>query len=117
MNWTNVREVVPRVIVLFEQTKATSPYEVPCSTNTAPATSSDSESASVARVGAPLALTVYIPFSEPVVWSFMSILSPVARVTPSITLALSKAVASVPLAVVVAFTEAFHLRPAIALST
>ena len=58
VNWTNVSEVVPSVIESSVQTHAVSALVEPCSTKTAPATSSVFPSASVARVGAPLALTV-----------------------------------------------------------
>jgi hypothetical protein len=62
-------------------------------------------------------LTVYIPFSAPVLWFFSRIRSPVASVTPSSVSPFSNADASVPFAVLAALTACFHDSPLSAAST
>ena len=112
-NCVNDNAVVPTVIEpVVANTKPAFAFVVPSSTNVnAPDVTSVSSSKSVALVGAPLALTVYIPFSLPSAWVLIRILSPVANVIPSTVSPFANDEANVPAAVVATLTDSFVSNP------
>ena len=106
------------IVPSFVKTNPISWLVVPSCTNVnAPFSISLSSLKSDARVGAPVAFTVYIPFSVPVVWSFIKILSPVARVIPSIVWLAAKAEFKLPSVVVATLTASLTCKPCATLST
>jgi hypothetical protein len=80
----------------------------PSWTNTVVPADAYPEAKSKALVGAPVALTVYIPFSIGSTWSFIKILLPVTKTIVSIVSPFSKLDIKVPGTVVATITEVLN---------